>query len=206
MNRVLVGSIAGRCRVPCAKRASAPHERGFTLVELVITLVVAAILFAVAIPSFNNLINTNRLTTATNTLVGALNTARMEAIKRNGSVQFCSNVASTNGTDTLGTACGTTAGAVVELTGGTASSSTVQAPPSALSIPSVKVRSVSAIRFNGTGLGYAPGSTTPFDSTTTGSAVVDLCSTALRTANDIQISMAAGSIITSSTPSTVTCP
>lgn len=205
VNRMDFGKLAKRWPVPF-RRAPVRREQGFTLVEMVITLVVAAILFAVAIPSFNNLINSNRLTTGANTLIGALNTARMEAIKRNGSVQFCSNSATTNTTDTLGTACATNAGAVFVQTG-TATASTVLAPPSALSIPSVKVRgTIAAIRFNGTGVGYAPGSTTPFGSGT-GSTVVELCSTAMKTNNDIQVNMATGSIITSSSPTTVvTCP
>ncbi|WP_130620155.1 GspH/FimT family pseudopilin [Dyella amyloliquefaciens] len=182
--------------------------RGFTMVELMITLAVAAILTMIAVPSFSNMINANRLTTATNAMVGALNSARMEAIKRNGSVQFCSNVAATNtagASDALGNACATNAGAVLALTGTTVTQ--VLAAPSALSIPSIQVRgTMAAIRYNGTGLGYAPGSTTPFGTGANGSTVVELCSTALSSNNDIQIDMATGSIITSSPPSTVTCP
>jgi type IV fimbrial biogenesis protein FimT len=193
--------------IPAARVPRRP--RGFTMPELMITLAVAAVLTMIAVPSFSNMINSNRLTTAANAMIGAINTARMEAIKRNGSVQFCSNVASANATgtgDTLGTACDTSAGAVLAL--GPAAASTVQAPPVALSIPSVHVRgTVAAIRFSGSGLGYAPGSTTPFGAGANGGTVVELCSSALRTNNDIQINMVTGSIITSSTPSTVaTCP
>lgn len=184
------------------------REQGFTLIELVITLIVAAILIAVAIPSFRNLINSNRLTTAANATIAALNTARMEAIKRNGPVQFCSNIAATNATgstDKLGTACGTSAEAVLAL--GVATTSTVQAPPVSLSVPSLHVRgTIAAVRFNGSGLGYAPGSATPFGTGANGSTVVEICSSALSTNNDVQVNMAAGSIITSSQPSTVTCP
>lgn len=208
MNRTLFGNNARLRRTPCETLVRAQHHQGFTLVELMITLAVAVVLTVIAVPSFSNMINSNRLTTATNAMVGALNTARMEAIKRNGSVQFCSNVAATNtyGTgDALGTACGTSAGAVLALSVATAS--TVQAPPVALSIPSVHVRgTVAAIRFTGTGLGYAPGSTTPFGTGANGSTVVELCSSALRTNNDVQVNMVTGSIITSSVPSTVTCP
>ncbi|WP_074547732.1 GspH/FimT family pseudopilin [Dyella sp. AtDHG13] len=199
------GIMAGRWRMPLQARVPQGTARGFSLVELMITLAVAAILTLIAVPSFSNMINSNRLTTATNAMVGALNSARMEAIKRNGSVQFCSNAAATNTSDTLGTACATNAGAVFVLTGTTATQ--LLAAPSALSIPSIQVRgTVAAIRFNGTGLGYAPGSTTPFDTTTTGNAVVELCSTALKSNNDIKVNMATGSIITSSSPATVTCP
>ncbi|MBD8871997.1 GspH/FimT family pseudopilin [Rhodanobacter sp. DHB23] len=184
------------------------RARGFTIVELMITVAVAAILLIIAVPSFNNIINTNRLNTAVNAMVGALNSARMEAIKRNGSVQFCSNSASSNNgtvSDTLSTACGTSSGAVLALTGSTATP--VLASPSQLVISSLQIRgTIAAIRFDGQGLGYAPGSTTPYDTTTAGAPVVDICSTALTTDNDIQIDMATGTIITTTDPSTVTCP
>ena len=185
------------------------RARGFTIVELMVTVVVAAILLMIAVPSFTTIVNTNRLNSVADAMVAALNNARMEAIKRNGSVQFCSNSATSNdGTvsDTLSTACGTSSGAVYALTGTTTTQ--VMAQPSQLTISSLRVRgNIAAIRFNGDGLGYAPGSTTPFDTSTTGSAVVDICSTALSSANDIQIDMATGAIITTTPLSTVTsCP
>lgn len=62
---------------------------GFTLVELMVTLAVAAILLTVAVPSFTDLIRTNRLTTKTNLFTTALNLARSEAIKRNVKVVVC---------------------------------------------------------------------------------------------------------------------
>ena len=62
---------------------------GFTLVELMVTLAVAAILLTLAIPSFTSVINGNRLTTTANELVGSLQLARTEAIRRNARVQVC---------------------------------------------------------------------------------------------------------------------
>lgn len=61
---------------------------GFTLIELMVTIAVAAILLAVAVPSFRHLIISNRLTTAANDVVTALTVARSESIKRNASVGF----------------------------------------------------------------------------------------------------------------------
>lgn len=55
---------------------------GFTLLELLITLTIASILFGVAIPSFFAAIRSNRLTANANQLVSALNYARSEAVKR----------------------------------------------------------------------------------------------------------------------------
>jgi type IV fimbrial biogenesis protein FimT len=56
--------------------------RGFTLVELMVTLSIAAVLLAVGVPPFSRLIANNRMATQTNELVGALNLARAEAVRR----------------------------------------------------------------------------------------------------------------------------
>ncbi len=58
-------------------------EKGFTLLELMVTLAIAAILATMAIPNFTEIITSNRLTTYNNELVAALNLARSEAVKRN---------------------------------------------------------------------------------------------------------------------------
>ena len=62
---------------------------GFTVIELMVTLGIAGILLAVAVPSFTRMAVDSRLTTQTNDVVAALNLARSEAIKRNASVSFC---------------------------------------------------------------------------------------------------------------------
>jgi type IV fimbrial biogenesis protein FimT len=62
--------------------------RGFTLLELMVTIAVLAILATIGVPSFQGLIQSNRVTTQTNELVTALNFARTEAIKRGRSVQL----------------------------------------------------------------------------------------------------------------------
>jgi type IV fimbrial biogenesis protein FimT len=62
---------------------------GFTLIELMVTLAVAAILVAMAAPSFRTLLASNRLSTQTNELVGAITFTRSEAVKRGRNVTLC---------------------------------------------------------------------------------------------------------------------
>lgn len=61
---------------------SMPKRRGFTLIELMVTLTVAGILLAVGVPSFIQLIANNRIATQTNEFIGALSLARGEAVRR----------------------------------------------------------------------------------------------------------------------------
>ena len=56
--------------------------RGFTLLELMVTIAVLAILATVGVPSFQTLVQNNRVVTQTNELVSVLNVARTEAVKR----------------------------------------------------------------------------------------------------------------------------
>lgn len=57
-------------------------SKGFTLVELLTTMAVAAILLTIATPALNGMLRSYRLTQAANELVGAANLARSEAIQR----------------------------------------------------------------------------------------------------------------------------
>lgn len=56
--------------------------KGFTLIELMVTISIAAITMTMAIPSFIDTIRSNRLTATANEFVAALNFARSEAVKR----------------------------------------------------------------------------------------------------------------------------
>lgn len=67
----------------------APLQRGFTLVELIITLAVAAIIVTMAIPSFNTFVRGSRATTQVNDLITSLQFARGEAVKENKRVSIC---------------------------------------------------------------------------------------------------------------------
>lgn len=61
---------------------------GFTLVELMVTLSVAAILLAVAVPSLSNFVVGQRVKTASSDIGYSLTYARSEAIKRRANVTF----------------------------------------------------------------------------------------------------------------------
>ena len=69
--------------------------RGFTLIEIMIGILVFGILLAIGVPSFENMIRNNRMTSNVNTFVTSLNQARSEAVKQNLPVILCS---SANGT------------------------------------------------------------------------------------------------------------
>ena len=65
------------------------HERGFTMVEVLVVMTISAILLALAIPSFERLLRTNRVSSATNSMLAALDLARSEAVRRSGVVTVC---------------------------------------------------------------------------------------------------------------------
>ena len=58
------------------------NHSGFTLIELMITLAIAAVLMTLVAPSFQSTIRNNRTVTNANNLLASLNIARSEAIKR----------------------------------------------------------------------------------------------------------------------------
>ena len=79
-------------------------SRGFTLLEVLITVSILGILSALAAPSFTNVLRNNRTSSVSNELVAALQLARSEAIRQRQTVRVCpvgqactgTNVASTS--------------------------------------------------------------------------------------------------------------
>jgi len=66
---------------------------GFTLVELLVVVAVAAVLLAFAAPQFGAAARETRRTSAVNGLLGTLQLARSEAIKRSTRVVVCAHAA-----------------------------------------------------------------------------------------------------------------
>ena len=62
---------------------------GFTLIEMLVTLAVAAVFLAIAVPSYRAMINRNAVATQVNTYLTDLNYMRSEAITRNQPVRMC---------------------------------------------------------------------------------------------------------------------
>jgi type IV fimbrial biogenesis protein FimT len=72
------------------------RSRGLTLIEMLITLGVIALLTVVAVPSLMDTLNRMAVTSAARTIGSALSLARSEAVKRGRNVSICP---STSGTD-----------------------------------------------------------------------------------------------------------
>lgn len=71
---------------------------GFTLIELMVTVAVVAILAAIAFPSFKSTLQSNQVSTATNDLIASFSLARSEAVRSNAGGGLCAS--------STGTGCG----------------------------------------------------------------------------------------------------
>ncbi|OMH34034.1 GspH/FimT family pseudopilin [Motiliproteus sp. MSK22-1] len=66
-------------------------ERGFTLVELMVTVIVVAVLAGIVAPSYEQFVKDNRLSSQINSLIGSLHFARSEATLRRSIVTMCAS-------------------------------------------------------------------------------------------------------------------
>lgn len=71
-------------------------QSGFTLIELMVTIALAAIILTQAVPSFHSLVQNNRLISQKNEFISNLNMARSEALKRSTRVTVCASTDKTN--------------------------------------------------------------------------------------------------------------
>jgi len=89
-SRFSASIVTAMKRILAAPYSSA-FNRGFTLVELMITITILAILLAVAVPSFNSTIRQNQIISESNNLLSSIMYARSEASKRGSNVSICSS-------------------------------------------------------------------------------------------------------------------
>lgn len=66
-------------------------NRGFTLIELMVTLAVAAIVLSIAVPSFQTQVRNNQSIALGEDFASAINLVRSEAVKRAGRVSLCAS-------------------------------------------------------------------------------------------------------------------
>ncbi len=66
-----------------------PRQRGFTMIELMVTLAVLAILLGIGMPAFQEVSLSTTLRSEANKLAAAAQLARSEAIKSNAVVRIC---------------------------------------------------------------------------------------------------------------------
>lgn len=66
-----------------------PTQRGLTVIELMIAVAIMAVILTTAVPALGRFVQQQRVTAATNELVGHLQYARHEAIFRNTYVAAC---------------------------------------------------------------------------------------------------------------------
>ncbi|HEC17805.1 MAG TPA: prepilin-type N-terminal cleavage/methylation domain-containing protein [Gammaproteobacteria bacterium] len=81
-------------------------QNGFSLIELIVTLAIAAIVLSIGIPSFQAYIQNNRQTIAINELVTALQLARNNAITQRVPVTLCKSADTAAATPTCSTGGG----------------------------------------------------------------------------------------------------
>ncbi len=127
-------------------------QRGFTLLELMVVLIIGAILLSIAVPSMTHMIRNNSVGAAAEVIQNALRQAEGEAIRRNGEVDFIL----TDGTPSVSTVNSLTAKVdgdnwAIRMADSTAANRYVNGISTSQMSSDVVYQGPAGVRFNGSG-------------------------------------------------------
>ncbi len=134
---------------------------GFTLLELMVVLAIAGVLFAVGIPAMGNFLRNSRITGAANDVMVAMHMARSEAVKRRLNVTLCTsaNAMNANGSANDNATCAASSsltGWIVFVDNGTVGTRQVASDPLLMAHPPMNTQIVARSSVNPFALTYQP--------------------------------------------------
>lgn len=164
-------------------------QSGFTLLELLFTVFLAAILVTIAIPSFRNMILDNDITTTANALVIGLKVARSDAIREGRDVNVCPG----SSTACNGTGSWTTAWSVWASRNGTPTKirSNGPSPTSIVVYQTTYQNTAGTGSTSGTAVGYLPNGTINTAVTPTAPFTLWVCDTQRQNEKGVEIDVSA---------------